>query len=169
MPNFFQRGDPMAANAGRKAAPAGLKLLEGRGRGKDSGGREVVPSPTFKRLPPEKPEDLSDEAEALWEEFVAELQRLQLLKPLDGPALQVAVEAFARWKDASRQLAAEGLTYVAPSGLVKVHPLVGIVERASAEFRAWCAEFGLSPAAERKLSAPAGDDDGEENPFAGTG
>lgn len=159
----------MAANAGRKAAPAGLKLLEGRGKGTDSGGREVKPSPTFKRLPPEKPDDLSDAADVLWDHFVDELQRLQLLKPLDGPALQIAVEAYSRWKDASEQLAADGMTYVAPSGLIKVNPLVGVVERASAEFRAWVAEFGLSPAAERKLSSPAGDDDGEENPFAGTG
>lgn len=159
----------MAANAGRKAAPAGLKLLEGRGRGKDSGGREVVPPPNFRRLPPGKPADLSPEADALWDELVGELQRLQLLKPIDGPALQIAVEAFARWKEAGRALAADGLTYVAPSGLVKVNPLVGVVERASAEFRAWAAEFGLSPAAERKLTAPAADVGDEENPFAGAG
>ncbi|GIH76150.1 phage terminase small subunit P27 family [Planobispora longispora] len=159
----------MAANAGRKAAPAGLKLLEGRGKGRDSGGREVTPPPAFRRLPPERPEDLTEEAAALWEEFVDELQRLQLLKPVDGPALQMACEAFARWKEARRILAIEGMTYVAHTGLVKVNPLVGVVERASAEFRAWCAEFGLTPAAEGKLATGAGDDGDEGNPFAGTG
>ena len=51
---------------------------------------------------------------------------------------------------------------------MKLNPLVGVVERASAEFRAWCSEFGLSPAAEHKLSSPE-TDPGEENPFAGTG
>lgn len=159
----------MAATAGRKAMPAGLKLLEGRGKGKDSGGREVVPAPAFRRLPPERPEDLSEEAAALWDEFVVELQRLQLLKPVDGPALQIAVEAYARWRQASQLLAIEGMTYVAHTGLVKVHPLVGVVERASAEYRAWCSEFGLTPAAEGKLATPAGDEGDQENPFAGTG
>ncbi|GAA4100869.1 phage terminase small subunit P27 family [Nonomuraea soli] len=159
----------MAANRGRKPAPAGLKLVEGRGNGKDSGGREVVPPPAFRRLPPERPADLSETAATIWDEFVLELQRLQLLKPVDGPALQMACEAYARWCEGRQLLAAEGMTYLAPSGLTKVHPMVGVVERASAEFRAWCAEFGLTPAAEAKLVSPAGDDDGAENPFAGTG
>lgn len=159
----------MAANTGRKSAPTGLKLLEGRGKGKDSGGREVKPAPAFRRLPPTKPEDLTPAAAELWQEFVAELQRLQLLAPIHGPALEMACEAYARWKDAKERLGFTGMTYTSDTGLVKTHPLVGIVERASAEFRAWCAEFGLSPAAESKLVAPAKEGDGEENPFAGTG
>lgn len=158
----------MAANAGRKPAPAGLKIIEGRGSGKDSGGRAVTPPPAFRRLAPERPAELSDVAGDLWEEFVAELQRLQLLAPIHGPALQLACEAYARWREASAQLAAEGMTYTSDGGLVKLHPLVGVVERASAEFRAWVSEFGLSPAAENKLASPE-TDAGEENPYAGTG
>lgn len=158
----------MAASAGRKPAPAGLKIIEGRGKGTDSGGRLVKATPAFRRLPPERPAELSDVAGALWEEFVAELQRLQLLAPIHGPALQLACEAYARWRAATEQLAAEGMTYTSDGGLVKLHPLVGVVERSSAEFRAWCSEFGLSPAAENKLASPEADP-GEENPFAGTG
>lgn len=163
----------MTATKGRKATPPALKLLEGRGTGRDgkardSGGREVAPAPAFRRLPPERPEDLSDAAADLWDEFVAELTRLQLLAPIHGPALEMACEAYARWKEAKERLSFAGMTYTSDTGLVKTHPLVGIVERASAEFRAWCAEFGLSPAAESKLASPADDGD-KENPFAGTG
>jgi P27 family predicted phage terminase small subunit len=159
---------------GRKAAPPGLKLLEGRGTGRDgkardSGGRAIEPGPAFRRLPPEPPDDLSEVARELWDEFVKELSRLQLLAPIHGPALEMACEAYARWKDAKERLGLSGMTYTSDSGLVKKHPLVGIVEQASAEFRAWCAEFGLSPAAEAKLVAPAKADGKEENPFAGTG
>jgi P27 family predicted phage terminase small subunit len=157
----------MAANAGRKATPPGLKLVEGRSAGKDSGGRPVKPTPAFRRLPPERPE-LSDVAGELWEEFVAELQRLQLLAPIHGPALQLACESYARWRKASDELAVEGMTYTTDSGLMKLNPLVGVVERASAEFRAWASEFGLTPAAENKLASPEAEP-GEENPFAGTG
>ncbi|MDH2425772.1 phage terminase small subunit P27 family [Sphaerisporangium sp. TRM90804] len=163
----------MTATKGRKATPTGLKLIEGRGTGRDgkardSGGREVKPAPAFRRLPPERPADLSGTAAVMWDEFVAELARLQLLAPTHGPALEMACEAYARWKDAKERLGFSGMTYTSDSGLVKTHPLVGIVERASAEFRAWCAEFGLTPAAETKLTSPAADGD-KENPFAGTG
>lgn len=158
----------MAATRGRKPAPPGLKIVEGRGAGKDSGGRPVKPSPGFTRLPPERPAGLSDVADAMWDHLVNELQRLQLLTPQHGPALQLLCEAYARWRQASEELAAEGLTYLSDSGLRKLNPLVGIVERASAEYRAWCAEFGLTPAAENKVAAPESGP-GEENPFAGTG
>ncbi|MFI9558860.1 phage terminase small subunit P27 family [Nonomuraea endophytica] len=158
----------MAANSGRKAAPAGLKLIEGRSAGRDSGGREVKPPPGFRRLPPTKPAELSDDAALVWDELVAELQRLQLLKSIDGPALQMCCEAYVRWCKASAQLADEGMTYTSDTGLRKLNPLVGIVERASAEYRAWAAEFGLTPAAEGKLVAPESGG-GEENPYAGTG
>lgn len=158
----------MAANRGRKPTPAGLKLVEGRSAGADSGGRPVKPAPAFRRLPPERPAELSNVAAELWDEFVAELQRLQLLAPIHGPALQLCCEAYARWREASAQLAADGMTYTSAQGLVKLNPLVGVVERASAEFRAWASEFGLSPAAENKLASPEAEP-GEENPFAGTG
>jgi P27 family predicted phage terminase small subunit len=158
----------MAANAGRKSAPPGLKLLQGRGPGRDSGGREVKPTPGFRRLPPTKPAELSPGAALVWDELVAELQRLQLLKPIDGLALQMACEAYVRWREASEQLAAEGMTYTSDTGLRKLNPLVGVVERAASEFRAWCAEFGMTPAAESKLASPEGGP-GEENPFAGSG
>ncbi|MEV6980020.1 phage terminase small subunit P27 family [Sphaerisporangium sp. NPDC051017] len=155
----------MAASAGRKSRPPRLKLLEGRGNGRDSGGRPVKPEPGFRRLPPVKPDDLSLDAAALWDLIVDELARLQLIKEIDGAALQVACEAYARWRRASAQLAVEGFTYTAASGLVKVNPLCGVVERASAEYRAWMAEFGMSPASESKLGASP-DDDGDDNPFA---
>lgn len=157
----------MAANAGRKSAPAGLKLLQGRGNGTDSGGRKVKATPGFQRLPPKRPAGLSDVAGALWDEVVPQLQRLQLLTPQHGPALQLLCEAYARWRAASKQLADEKLTYTS-AGLRKLNPLVGVVERASAEYRAWCAEFGMTPASENKLASPEGGG-GEENPFAGSG
>lgn len=154
----------VAANAGRKAKPANLRIVEGRGRGRDSGGRPIRLPPGFRRLPPVKPADLSEDAAEVWDEFVEELQRLQVTKPVDGPALEMACETYARWKTAKRERIAEGLTSENSQGRV-TSPLVGIEERASKEFRAWCAEFGLTPAAEAKLRSPEANDGGENNPF----
>jgi P27 family predicted phage terminase small subunit len=154
----------MAANAGRKSAPATLKLIGGRGDGKDSGGREVKPPPGFIRLPPTKPEYMSSAASAMWDQIVEELQRLQVTKPLDGAALEMACETYARWQAARDMRVSSGLLARNSQGEVTA-PWVGIEERASKEFRAWCSEFGLTPAAESKIGG--GGDDGADNPFAG--
>lgn len=143
--------------AGRKPA-AHLRLLEdGRSPGRDSGGRKVPEPPPFARAVPEKPEGLSAPASVMWDAVVAELPRIDLLKPLDGFALRVGCETYARWHDANRlrrERENSGLLAKTSQG-VGVSPLVRIESEASREFRAWCAEFGLTPAAEAKLSATA--------------
>lgn len=143
------------ANAGRKARPAHLKLLDGRGNGTDSGGRAVPEPPPFERGLPVKPDDLSPIASEMWDRIVAALPKANLLKPLDAFALQVGCETFARWYDAKRLRLAQpnsGLLAKTSQGM-GVSPLVRVESEASREFRAWCAEFGLTPAAEVKLSA----------------
>lgn len=144
-----------AANAGRTARPAHLKLMNGRGNGTDSGGRAVPPPPNFSRAVPEKPADLSPPAAAMWDKIIEELPKANLLKPLDGFALQVGCETFARWYEAKRLRLTQpnaGLLAKTSQGM-GVSPLVRVESEASREFRAWCAEFGLTPAAEVKLSA----------------
>lgn len=145
-----------SAAAGRKSAPARLKIVGGRGNGTDSGGRKVPEPPPFTRELPTKPSDLTPVASAMWDSIVDALPKANLLKPLDGFALQVGCETFARWH-AAKTLR---LTAGAGSGLLAktsqgmgVSPLVRVESEASREFRAWCAEFGLTPAAEVKLAA----------------
>ena len=165
-------------NAGRKSAPVSLKLLEGRSPGRDSGGRLVAPPPNFRRIPPEKPDTLSPDASTVWDIIVRDLSSQNLLKPMDGPALEMGCETYARWKAAVRMRQAQshedsGILSVAahqgsPDRVAKVAaPWIGIEERASKDFRAWCAEFGLSVAAEAKIVREAGGGDaGGESPFA---
>lgn len=142
------------AAAGRKSAPAHLKLLDGRGKGRDSGGRIVPPPPPFARALPTKPDDLSPMAVVMWDAILAALPGTNMLKPLDGFALQVGCETFARWHEAKRLRLLQpnaGLLAKNSQGMV-VSPLVRVESEASRDFRAWCAEFGLTPAAEVKLS-----------------
>lgn len=145
----------MAANQGRKSKPPHLKLLDGRGNGRDSGGRKVADPPKFDRALPVKPEDLSPAAEKMWDLIIEELPKADLLKPLDAFALQVGCETFARWYEAKRLRLLQpnfGLLAKTSQGM-GVSPLVRVESEASREFRAWCSEFGLTPAAEVKLSA----------------
>ena len=147
------------------AAPPALKLLEGRSPGRDLGGRPVPEVPAFKRVPPAKPEDLSPDAAVFWDEVCAELGRLDVLKPLDGASLRSAAECFARLREAIRQRQEKGIVAETSQGW-GVAPWVRVEETASREFRHWCAEFGLTPAAEIRLGTGGLSED-EANPFAG--
>lgn len=148
------------------AKPHGLKILEGRGPGRDSGGRSIKPPPAFVRLAPEAPEHLSPEARAEWDRVVPELQRLQLTKPVDRASLAAYCEAWSRFVEARMTIAVDGMYLRGAGGMpIKKHPAVLILEAASKELRAWAGQFGLTPAAEANLgSGPAGDDD-DEDPY----
>lgn len=150
-----------------KPLPPNLKLLQGRGNGRDSGGRTVKPTPGFTRLPPEAPEWLDGEALAMWERTVPELQRLQVLKPIDQAALTAYCLTWARLVQAQDIIKRSGILQETERGTIK-HPAVLIAEGASKELRAWAAEFGLTPSSENRLgkAAGAGDDDDDDNPFA---
>ncbi|MEQ1709461.1 MAG: phage terminase small subunit P27 family [Terricaulis sp.] len=152
--------------ASPKPKPAALKLLNGRGNGTDSGGRKVAPGPAFARLPPQAPAFLDGPALEEWNRVVPELQRLQLLKPGDGPTLVAYCLAWGRLVGAQEIIAAEGLLSFNSQGRVK-HPAVVVVEAASKELRALAAEFGLTPSSEQRLAQGAKNGDGEDdNPFA---
>ncbi|MER7696176.1 MULTISPECIES: phage terminase small subunit P27 family [unclassified Streptomyces] len=149
---------------GRTAQPAALKLIKGRAPGKDSAGRDVNPGPAFKRLPPEAPDWLTDEARAEWDRVVPGLSRLDLLKPEDRAALAAYCEAWATFRDATETVAREGLTIEAKQGTLP-HPAVGIARAAGRELRAWAGHFGLTPSTEQALSRGAENEPDPDNPF----
>lgn len=159
-----------SANAGRKRTPRALRIVSGTtdasGRPVDSGGRPIEDEIPFERTDPAKPEDMSADAEWLWDQVVELMRNHQLLKPLDAAALEVACETFARWRDAVRRRKYQGMMHTNSQGEVTA-PWIGIEERASKDFRAWCAEFGITPAAEKNLVTRSGDADGslDDNPY----
>lgn len=155
------------APRGPKPKPPALRLLTGRKEGHDSAGRPIAPTPGFVRLPPEAPDWLPDDASDEWGRVVPELQRLQLLKPLDRAALTAYCLIWQRMCDAQRDIAAGNLTTRGSQGQLVEHPSVKVFLAASRELRAWCSEFGLTPSAENRLIKPK-DDDGDGNPFAGS-
>lgn len=174
--------------ASPKPKPVHLKLIEGRGNGRDSGGRKVAEAPKFKRLPPVAPEWLPDEAAAEWARVVPELSRLELLKPVDRASLTAYCLTWQRLVDAQK-LATEhqivqaeairngdgvitdvvtlngyGLLAKNSQGLVRA-PWIAVMEAASKDLRAWAAEFGFTPSAESNLGVKESGDDAED-PFA---
>lgn len=147
-----------AANLGRKPKPRALKIVED-----NPGHRPIEPEVPFTRGLPQKPEELSPDASWLWDLVVEQMQTIGLLKPLDAPSLEILCETYARWKEAARFRQERALMAKNSQGLVAA-PWIGIEERAGREFRAWCSEYGLTPAAERNL-VPDAEKDDADNPF----
>jgi P27 family predicted phage terminase small subunit len=145
---------------GRTAAPATLKLLKGRGEGRDSGGRPVAHSPKFVRAAPDPPDWLDAEARTEWHRVVPGLEALDILKPEDRTALAVFCETWSRFVAAVRLYRAEGMVLTNPdSGNLRRHPAVGIAETAGAQLRTFAAEFGLTPATEQRIGVATADDE----------
>ena len=158
--------------------PIPLKLVEGNAPGRDSGGRKVPTPPPFKRLAPPKPSYLTPMASAKWDLIVAELPKLGLLKELDGMALEMLCESYARWRKCEAMRVEASRLAPATAGIIAknsqgycVAPWIAAGLQASKEYRAWCLEFGLTPAAEIRLATPGAnpDDPNAGNPFAGQG
>lgn len=157
--------------AGRRPKPAALKLLNGRGPGKDSAGREINMGPGYVRTAPDAPDFLDDESRAEWDRVVPELQRLGLLTRVARASLVAYCENWSIYVAATREVHEFGLTrektierrggdvvteYVA-------NPAVAIQRQAGMELRRWAIEYGLTPASEQKVKAPDADqgDDAE--------
>lgn len=169
--------------------------MKGRSEGKDSAGRPVEEPPPFARKVPDKPDRLSADASWLWDQVIKHMETVGVLKPLDAAGLEVACETFARWREAVRMRQAvprpvedwtpdpdskvpadQQKRPLTPGGLLADNsqgrvtaPWIGIEERASRDFRTWCAEFGFTPAAEKNLvsgaSGSGGMPGGGDNPF----
>lgn len=155
----------MAANSGRKAAHPNLKLVKGRTATTDSGGRPVAPALNLYRANPPKPDFLSDHASTMWDEIIKQLETTGILKPLDTYALQMACESYAMWRDAVDWRHEHGVLGKNSQGVV-VAAHVRVEVEAGKQFRAWCAEFGFTPAAEKNLGEGGGGGAGGDNPFS---
>lgn len=153
-----------------KPKPAALKLLEGRSEGRDSGGRPVKEAPAFERGAPAAPIWLSQEARAEWNRVAPELERLGVLKRIDGAALVAYCECWSRFVTATAIVQREGMVlHDDRQGRAQRHPALLTAEAASKELRAWAGEFGLTPSAEARLATAKDDDGSAENPFAAAG
>jgi len=154
------------AAVGRKPKPPTLRIVAGRGEGKDgifrdAAGRPIPRPLDIPRGVPTKPDTLSDDASRCWD-WVVEA-RGDLLSPIHQAALEVLCETYSRWMGAKRQRQEQGGIGQNSQGEV-IAPWAKLEAEAGREFQVWCAEFGLTPAAENKVGGLNGGD--ENNPFS---
>ena len=145
--------------------PAALKLLNGRGPGKDSAGRELNMGPTFVRDAPDPPDWLGGEARGEWERVVPELNRLNLLSRVTRSSLVSYCQTWEAFVEAVFTIRREGYYIDAKQGMLR-HPAVTLQLAASAELRRWAIEYGLTPASEQKIKPPEVADGANEDAIA---
>ncbi len=165
---------------GTPRTPAGLKIIQGRGGGKDAAGREVQVL-AANRGRPAKPEivELDEDASAEWDRITPGLERLNLLKPEDFAVLTAYCITYSQWMAAVYKVQNEGTTiYVTTrgaSGETTRKPIVNpnvkiMVERQSTMLK-FAREFGLTPASEALVvgvsEPPESPAANNANPFAG--
>ena len=157
---------------GPAPAPAGLKLLHGRGDGRDSGGRPVPKPPAFERMAPDAPEWLPPDAREMWERTVPALDLLRLVKE---PDLGVLTSYCLAWDQLVRSVKAYQehgfVTTNARSQRVTVNPAVAAARAAMRDVLVLARELGCTPSAEANLASMPVPSDPEDSsafdPFTG--
>ena len=137
------------ARTGRPPKPDALKRLQGTFRANRK--RDHVEAPPGA---PACPDHFRGFAREAWDVLCAQLLEVGILAKLDGAALEGLCTLWARGREADRHIAKYGQIVETPFG-PKKNPSVGISEKAWAEFRKFCGEFGITPSARMKIKSPS--------------
>lgn len=138
--------------------PTRLQVLKG-----NPGKRKVKRAePKPRALPPEMPDMLSERAQEVWKETLAELERMDLVTIVDGPTLAAYCQAVAEIEECDRALAEKGMTYVTPTGFIRPRPEVQIRQMAFQRMIAAAGRFGLTPSDRTRFNVPTVDPSDDE-------
>ncbi len=129
---------------GRKPDPSRKKRLRGTAKDKPAGNVEILQ----KSL--KAPENLSDEAKAVWNRTYAELARNHLVTELDLPTLEAYAMAVANLRSAQAEIDRDGITVQSPQGLKK-HPALTVLNEATRAINSLGSSLGLNPTARLRL------------------
>jgi P27 family predicted phage terminase small subunit len=142
--------------------PTALKVLDGNPGRRPLNHDEPKPRP----VAPACPAWLAPEAKREWRRIAPVLERLGLLTEIDGAALAGYCQSYARWRQCQEAIQRDGLTFETATGYLAPRPEVAIGNKALAEVRAFCVQFGLTPSARSRMQLQANDhDDQEASPF----
>lgn len=94
----------------------------------------------------------------MWEAIADELYDLDLITNVDTYALAIACDAYSKYVKASASIKKDGLVLEHKNSIGAVNkvanPNVAIAQKYATQFKSFCSEFGLSPAARARLAKP---------------
>jgi len=137
----------------RGPAPTPTNIVHLRG----NPGKRALPKeePQPRRSRPSCPRWLKGEARKEWKRIVPELDSLGLLTVVDRAALVTYCQAWARWVDAEANVEQYGSVLKAEkSDYIQISPYVTISKQSALLVKAFCQEFGLTPASRTRIAVP---------------
>lgn len=107
--------------------------------------------------PPERPDWLDDEAAAVWDQLVPQLESMRVLTSIDGMALARYCVLWTHWRRAALFVDKYGTSYTIKDGNQRVKaiaqfPEVAQVHKLSTALGRLEAEFGMTPSARSRIS-----------------
>jgi P27 family predicted phage terminase small subunit len=130
-----------------RPVPTALKLLRG-----NPGKRAINQDEPQPEAGADMPEGLSDGASKHWPVVAKQLEDARVLTKLDGAALALYCETWARWADANEKVIKLGAVVKSPSGFPIQSPYLAIANKAHDQLVKLLIEFGMTPAARTKVS-----------------
>lgn len=142
---------------GPKAKPSELKLLQGTYRADRAPDNE--PKPDKPKTVPDPPTYFDVVAKKEWKRLAPELFKLGLLTLVDLTAFETYCLSYGRLVAATKSMKqAKGMfyEYTNKAGATNYipRPEIAVIQKESLVIKAFCAEFGLSPAARTRMEAP---------------
>lgn len=113
---------------------------------------------THEPVPPEgdltPPEDLSDDARAVWHRLAPSLIAVGVLTPWDVDAFRITCESLARYYQATKLVNGSALLVQGPNGFLP-NPALKVQREAEVTFAQYGGRFGLTPSDRTQLKVDA--------------
>lgn len=133
---------------GPKPLPTNVKVLRGTLKKYRTTPNEAQPGGVAR-----KPDDLSPEVSAAWDEMSAHLEGAGLLTSVDAQAFRTLCECWARYLHAQQQVRAYGAIIKSPSGAPMFSPFWMQLKSEEKSLGKLFAEFGMTPASRTRVSS----------------
>lgn len=142
--------------AGRPPKPTKLKLLQGNPGKRPISQNEPKPKP----IAPKCPTWLDKEAKREWKRVAPELEKIGLLTLIDGATFAAYCQSWSLYVSAQKMINDYQkahfkltVTYTNTFGASNEVPLpeIAIAEKALKQLKAFCTEFGLTPASRTRI------------------
>ena len=102
------------------------------------------------------PDHLNDTAKTEWVRITAILATMRILSPADQALIELYCIAFARWREADRHLAADGIILKAKrTGVPQLSPWNSVLNKSFDQMRRCIDQLGLSPVARARMRQQA--------------
>jgi P27 family predicted phage terminase small subunit len=101
---------------------------------------------------PACPAHLQGEARKEWKRMGKRLLECGLMTELDGAALALYCQSWARWVEAEANLVKYGTVMKSPSGFPIQSPYLAIANKAMGQMTRLLVEFGMSPSSRTRVS-----------------